>query len=332
MQMKGQVTVLDSNNLGAIIADATGEPPAAPLAPPVADAKKPDAADAHDDDKDEPGLTPEIKAVLEKKIERAIGKKHAAMKKAEAFGEQQFNEARAARAELEKKERELERLRAQIQPPKAAEAPKPPERDKFSTQAEYDDAVIDWKVDQRIKAREAEETKKREAEEQQKVLKTAGERIERAKELVPDWEEAVSKAGEAPHYIMRYIHESEMIGELAYHLAKNPDVLAELTKMRHDKGLVAIGKIESKLSPFAPPTGGEKANPAKAKPSVEETTVTTAKEPSQEVRSRPPAPITPINTGVGNAVDKDPREMTYQETRAAWERKNRVSLTARQRH
>ena len=85
-------TVLDSNNLDAIVADATGEPlekpnePEAPVEETEAPAEKasPEAPES-DDVEGEDGLSPREKRELTAKMQKAIGKRTIALREAEEF-------------------------------------------------------------------------------------------------------------------------------------------------------------------------------------------------------------------------------------------------------
>ena len=292
-------------------------------------------ADADADDVEgEDGLTPRQKRELTEKMQRAIGKKHRELKEAEEFAADQYNSRRLAEKRAETLERELAKLKGA----EPAKEPDPeagkPVRENFETDEAYREAIVDWKVDQRIKQQAAEDEKRREAERMQEVRRTAAERVTRAAELVPDYQEVVGSAEmEVPSYIASYMQESDLFAELGYHFATHPDVLERLAKLRPDRALVEVGKIESKLQPFKPVSedAGEKAsNGATPKQNgSKEPSTETREEPSRQ--SRAPV-ITPVTNSSASQVEKSPQEMNIRETITAWQKKKGVHLDRRKRH
>jgi hypothetical protein len=202
--------------------------------------------------------------------------------------------------------------------------------------------LVDWRVDQKLKQRQAEEAKQRQEARQAEILEAARSRIEKARELIPDFvevTEAVDKI--VPDYIAGYMQEAELFAELGYHFAKHPDVLDRLAKLSPEKALVEVGKIESTLTPFGP--AGEAATKVNGdKPSVS----SNGAEPSQAAQPSDPgtgtltpsqtravAPvIQPLNVGSSSQVEKPVSKMTYDEAKRDWERKHRRDFSRRVRH
>jgi hypothetical protein len=269
----------------------------------------------------EDGLTPRQKRELTEKMRKAIGAKHRALKEAEEFAGDQYRERRLAEQRAERAERELVRLQAQAQPPSATEEVAAPARTNFASEQEYQDALIDFKVDQKLKVKQAEEATARQAAQMEAIRAQASARIAAAIEAVPDFTEVTEAADiEVPPYIAGYMQESELFAELGYHFAKHPDVLERLGKLSPAKALVEVGKLETTLKPFTA------ARPAK--PNGHDTS---ASAPAVPIKPRAPAPITPVDSS-GSQVERDPRDMTYEESKRDWERKKKVNLYARKRH
>lgn len=326
-------TVLDSTNTEAIIADALGNPQEKDPEKVEAKGEKTEKTEETDDIEGEDGLTPRQKRELTQKMQSAIGKKHRALKDAEEFATEQYNERRLAEQRAEQAQRELERLKNQFQPPKKeAEEPK---REDFKTDQEYQDARIDWKADLKFREKESERLKALEAERQQQILQQAKERISKAIELVPDFTEVTEAAdGRVPDHIAGYMQESEMFAELGYHLAKHPEELQRISSLRPDKALVEIGKIESRLTPFAELHSGSPKD-AGEKPEVE--LKSNGAQPSPETVEKPSkpraaAPIKPLSSSSAVQVEKPEAEMDAKEALAAWQKRKHVNLTRRQRH
>ena len=333
--MSGETVVLDSSNLDAIVADATGEPPAKPevKAEPVQPKEaKPEAPKASEED--ENGLTEEQKKILTKTMQAAVGKKHRQWRETEERLAREASDRRRAEERAQELEQRLKALEEANKP--KAEPAKRPERANFETQEAYEDALVDFRVKETLAKEREEDAKRREEERQQKVLQEAAERIQHAREVVPDWPtadeiEAMGDDVRIPPAVAGYLQESERIAELTYHFFKNPEDLERLNQLTPARQLVEIGKIESKLSPFS--SKGEKVQlktATQAETNGEKPSTNGSPEPS---RPRVSAPvIRPLTTRSAPQVEKPESEMNPQEARAAWEKRTGVSLTRRQRH
>lgn len=329
---KATHTVLDNTDLAAVLADARGEPRPEKVEKP---AEKVEAKKEVKADPDDLGLTEEeLKDdALTATVRKAVDRKHRKFREAEEFAQSQFNEKQLANKRAEVLERENARLKEQLAP-KVTEEAKEPERANFKTDEEYINAKIDYRADLKIKAKEKEAHEAALEDRKREVIASANARIDAARETGPEDFEEVLKAAEGPEYdvpvdVAGYMQESEMFAELAYHLSSNPEVIANIRKLPPAKQLVAIGKIESTLKPFSEksekvttPKGESEDGKAKADPS------TNAK-PASKAR---PEPILPIETGSVSQVTKPASEMTYEETRAKFEKSHKVNLHARQRH
>jgi hypothetical protein len=288
-------------------------------------------------------LTPRQKREFTEAMKKTIAKKHRQQKEAEEFAASQYSEKTLAEQRAEAAERELARVKAESQAP-IIEAPpaKAPARADFETDEAYAEALIDFRVDQKLRAQEAAAEKARQEAADAEILAHAKARIERATELVPDFKETVSDAAMiVPPHIASYMQESELFAEMGYEFAKNPETLAKLAA--HTAGLkpgtpaffrgvtrslVDLGKIESKLAPFAP----------KAKVDPPDETSAHGAEPSTETGTAPskprsPAPmIRPLNAGTSAQVLKDPAEMKVSDHLSVVQKRSGVNLTVRKRH
>lgn len=320
-----------------------------------ADAKAAENPTNADDIEGEDGLTPREKREFTASMLRSLARKHEKQLDAEAFAADQYNQRRLAETRAENLERQLEELRKQA-PQKAAEPPKElirPKRESFETQEAYEDALLAHgralDRQEREKA-EREAAEQREQERRAEVIRVANERLQRAAELVPDFQ-AVTEAADlrVPGHIAGYMQESDMFAELGYHFAQHPDIMEKLAKLSPAKALVEVGKIESTLKPFSkggaatasekasdghePSSKTESASPAAANgkgagPTQTESTQSGAG-PSQ--KSRAPV-IRPLGSDSVSQVEKNPGEMSTREVIEAWKAKNRANLGLRKRH
>jgi hypothetical protein len=312
-------------------AEAKGEKPKVETKPESKSEGKPEDDDVEGED----GLTPRQKREFTTQMLKAIGKKHAQLKEAEEFAAAQYNEKKLADQRAENLQRQLDQLKTQTSAKPADPNEGKPQREKFETEEAYRDAMDDWRVDQKFKAKEAEAAQKREQERIEEIKATASARITKALELVPDFQEVTEAADiQVPPHIAGYMQESEMLAELGYHFAKHPDVLERLAKMNPMRALVEVGKIESKLEPFKPTSDdkGEKASngaePSKTGSAKSADPSKTGTTPSQ---SRAPV-ITPVTSSSASQVEKSPQEMNIRETIATWQKKRGVNLERRKRH
>jgi hypothetical protein len=338
------ITVLDSTDLTGILADAgvTLEEPAPPISPSKDAAAVPAPAE-HDDPDDlegDDGLTPREKRELTDKMQRAIGKKHRAVKEAEEFAAAQYSERKLAEQRAEAAQREIAELKAKLAPPKQAQQEAAqPERQNFASEAAYVDAMIQFHVDKRLAEKAEEDRQASEKRQYDERIETAKTRILRAVELVPDFEDVVmANDSQLSPEIGTYLEESEMVAELTYYFAKNPDVLVSLEKLSPHSRLVKIGKIESMLTPFEPvkeAQHGDKPSNATpngkgSKPAPSEDTETGIDLSKPRSKS---APVFAPLDGTGSAgIQKDSKDMNIRESINEFAKRNQTNLTSRKRH
>jgi hypothetical protein len=343
------VTVIDSGDMDAMLADAgvEVEKPAAQADDEKPQAKAYDKTAASevdpDDVEDEQGITPRERRELTERTRRLIGKKHRQLKEAEEFAADQYNGKRLAEQRAEDLARENAELRAKLPPDRKHESamPEKPQRQNFATDDEYLDAMIQFGVDQRLAEQREKDAKEAAEQARQKIMDAATSRMNRAMEIVPDYREVIEDADAiVPPAIANYMGKSEMIAELGYHFAKNPDVLVSLAKLPPDEQLVQIGKIESILSPFEPREGKTAAQndttssqeasngkPHKAAPSADSTGLDLSKP-----RGKAAPVITPLDATGSAGIQKDPADMNIRESIEDFSRRNRVNLGMRKRH
>jgi hypothetical protein len=320
-------------------------------AKPAGEAATEDAEEAEGED----GLTSrerhDLLAVGRKElpdsVKRVIGKRVAQRKAAEEFAAAQYSERKLAESRLAAAERELNDLKAKAQPPEAAAKPEAgkPQRDKFPADAAgevaYWEAMTDWRVDEKLRAKEAERAAAEVERRQAEVRETASARIAKAIELVPDYAEVTGAVdAEVPPVVAGYMQKSEMFAELGYHLAKHPELLTKLSKLPPDEQLVTIGKIESTLKPFEAKKPAAKDEDG-ATPSSKASTNGTRRDaaPSEDEtgivpgRARDTAPvIRPLNGSGASPAEVAPQDMNIRETIRDYERRNHANLALRKRH
>lgn len=294
---------------------------------PEVKADPPKKDDATDDVEDAEGLTPRQKRELSATMLKAIGKKHREMREAEEFAAAQYNNRRMAEQESQTLRDELAKLK---QPAKVEEA-KEPVRTNYASDAEYANALIDYRVDQKLKQKKDEEAQERAQAEQAAVLAAAEGRLAKARELVADFDEVTEKDLGIPGHIAGYMQRSAMFAELAYHFGQHPEVIAELRKLHPAEALVELGAIKSTLRPFS--AQPEKVNghepSAESKPNGVQPS-TTGDSPS---KPRGTAPVfAPLTSGSTSQVEKPPEQRNIREEIQAWQKKEGRNLNVRRRH
>lgn len=223
-------------------------------------------------------------------------------KEAEEFAEDEYN----ARLRAERRATDLEQQLQNIKP-KAAE-PEPelvkPDPRTYTDQAKYDadeKAYLEAVIARGVQKRLVEERQKEAIERQNEQMR---QRVEKAKEDIPDFEQVIQDASRRnpiiPPHIQGAIVESELGPQLAYWLAKNPAEQKRIFALTPAKALLELGKVEIGLATPEKPA---------AKPTVETT--------------RAPAPIASISGGEGkvnsdlsNADFATYRKARLQEMRA----------------
>lgn len=256
--------------------ETPAEPPKEePKAEAVSETAKPD-------DEIEVEEKPKFKGGFQKKIDKLTREKYEAIERENAL---------------------LKKLAERGEPlaPKAVEAVKAkPKVDDFNTYEEYVESLADWKAEQKYRDLSAKENETAEQEVQQAQLQERFDahvkRVEAAREKYTDYDQVVesieAENDELPEGVALTIVELENGPDVAYHLAKNPEILSKLREMSSYRAIAEIGKIADKLAGTAEP-----------------------KEPPKP-KSAAPAPIKPVSTGATkSAVPLD--EMSYSDYKKA---------------
>lgn len=133
----------------------------------------------------------------------------------------------------------------------APAAPIKPTPDKYDDYGDYVEALTDWKTEQALAKRMEQDSTRKVTETRNQ---TFSERQVAARAVMPDYD-AVVGASEAPisNHVGEAIMESDRGPELAYHFAKNPDVLVNLNGMSPTQAAREIGKLEATLPTKAAP-------------------------------------------------------------------------------
>ena len=275
------------------------EPEKAPEKPPekkVDEEKKPEggakATPAEDTKKDETKKEDDLKDPVEKRIGKLTKKWRTTER------ERDFERAKRLEAEAE-----LAKLKSQIP---SADKPK---REDFEDEAEFLEALTDWKVESKLKTHSEVVTKKIGEDAEKRAATEIEQELEEISEKGQDkYEDYSTVVFDKDLVLTQGMVETALLTDIAedilYYLGKNPDISAAIGEMPALKAAKEIGKIEARLV-------AEKKKPdeKKADPPAPAKKLTQTPEPIDPVRS----------TG---AIDKDPSQMSAKEYRA-WREKSK---------
>lgn len=226
---------------------------------------------------------------LPERARKRIAKKHREKMEAEEFGEREFDRRKAAERRAEELETRIKALEGSKSGPEPTKDSKEPKPDDFKTVAEYADALVDYKLNQR--EQKAEE--KRQAAAQTEANKALNTRIAKAAAEIPDYKEVMADADiDAPGHIAQYLAESDLGPQVGYHLVKNRGEYDRISQLSPIRAIAELGKLEKSLE-----------KPVKAE---------TTKAPTV---SKAPSPITPLDSSRATTVETDPAKMSLQQLR-----------------
>jgi len=158
--------------------------------------------------------------------------------------------------------RENEMLRAQLaaaaqprppaEPAKPPEAPGKPKLQDFETLEQYQEALTDWKLDQREaqKKAEAEKVAAKSAEEKLQAAWKSSEKTARAAH--PDYDEVIDSVaqpeGPGVYAARQAMLEDEAGAEILYYLGTHRDELRRIAALPPVSAIAAIGKLSATLT------------------------------------------------------------------------------------
>jgi DNA repair exonuclease SbcCD ATPase subunit len=234
----------------------------------------------------------EEKVTEERKPNPKLEKRFSELTKQREQLRKEAEEERSKREELETRLKAFESQAAPKQEQSRDEKPKP---DQFVDAFEYAEALADWSAENAVMRSKQEEIERRRQEERNQVINTWNTRLESVKQEISDFEEMVASSDViVPDHIREAILDSEVGPRILYHLAENKDLATKIAKSSAITGLREIGKLEARF---------ENNEPKEVK--------------SVAVKSKAPAPISPIKAGTSEqVVITDTDKMTYAQYKA----------------
>jgi len=182
---------------------------------------------------------------------------------------------RQRRVELEQR---LAALEQQNRPQQVVQDQEP-QPSQFQDAFEYAKALAEYTADKRIEEMKAQEANAKAEAERQQVIQAWATKVEAAKSDLPDFDAMVASSDVVVNDAIRdAILESDVGPKILYHLAEDADYARKVAGMPIRAALKEIGKLEARFE-------------AKA-------------EEKPVVRSKAPAPVTPIRAAAGIAETK----------------------------
>jgi chromosome segregation ATPase len=184
--------------------------------------------------------------------------------------EEARKEAQREREAREALEQRLAALEQQSKP-QAQIIDQEPQPSQFSDAFEYAKALAEFTADKRIAEMKQQEAQAKEAQERQKVIDQWAQKVQKAKADLPDFDDMVASSDVVVNDDIRdAILESDVGPQVLYHLAENTDFARKIAGMSPKAALREIGKLEARF---------EKTE-----------------QPAIPVKSKAPAPISPIRS------------------------------------
>jgi DNA repair exonuclease SbcCD ATPase subunit len=208
-----------------------------------------------------------------------------------------------ARAEAQREREAREALETRLKELEAKANPAPqdtnqePQPEQFADMYEYAKALAEYTADKRLDERDREEKARKAAAEQEGKFRAWADRVNAAKNELPDFEDMVQSSDvRISDPVRDAIIESEHGPKILYYLAENNEYAKKLSEMSVVSAVREIGKIEARFE--------------RTKPESKSVNV-----------SKAPAPISPIR-GAVNTVDANVDANgvfhgTYQQWKAA---------------
>ena len=240
----------------------------------------------------------------EKKPNPKLERRFSEITKQREAAREEARREREARESLEARLKELEAKAnpqpAQAQADELGEEPKP---EQFSDMYEYAKALAEYTADKKLMERDREEQARKAAAEQEQKFKAWADRVNAAKNDLPDFDDMVQSSDvRVSDPVRDAIIESEHGPKILYYLAENSEFAKKLADMSVVSAVREIGKIEARF--------------------VQESNKESAPEVKPVVgKSKAPAPITPLRGAISKVdagVDADGNfHGTYQQWKEA---------------
>lgn len=232
-----------------------------------------------------------------------------ARKEAEEKAAKQAEETRAAREARDRAQDEARQLREKYEPAKKDELGPKPARAQFTSDDDFEKALMDWTADKTRMEDASKAEEERQARQAADTAKAWQDRQAKFKADTADYDDTIKNSDvKVSDQVRDAIFDSDVGPQILYHMAKNPDVAVKIGEMTVPRALKEIGRLEAQL-------GGDNSKGGEKKESKE-----TPKTALAEI-SKAPAPISPLRNAGAPVVqlsgnDEVPKNMTYEDWKA----------------
>ena len=182
--------------------------------------------------------------------------------------------------------------------PKAApvqliDSDKLPQADDYATNADFQAALVEFKVEQKLRERDEKARVAEIKSASEKQSQTFADKLTEFAKSKDDYQEALDDVKHIPlnRFFEDQIKTSDLGPELVYQLAKHPSDYERMSKLQPVELLRALGKFEARF---------------------EKSDETSDKTKTEIKKSKAPAPINPVKAK-GSGVSKSFEEMDFQE-------------------
>jgi scaffolding protein len=124
-----------------------------------------------------------------------------------------------------------------------------PKREAFASDEEFQDAMFDFRYEERRQKEEKLSAERAEADRLQKNWNGYKEKVATFKEDHDDWDDVMSANIPIQESVYLAVHELENGPEVAYYLGKNPDYAKKLHAMSSLSAIMEIGNLSQRLKP-----------------------------------------------------------------------------------
>jgi hypothetical protein len=158
-------------------------------------------------------------------------------------------------------------------------------------------------------------------QEEQKVLQKFSDRAETLKAVHADFDTVLNNptVPKLHQRAARAVVKSDLGPDIAYHLAKNVDKAAKISRMDSEQQLIAIGKIESQLE-----AEQERAKAQSSAATASQGKTGAAANSQRKTVTKAPPPPNPTPAGGSSGIQKDPMKMTMDEF-VKWDRQQKIN-------
>lgn len=202
-------------------------------------------------------------------------------------------ELREQNEDLKKRLEALEKGGKKADEPAAEPNPRP-DRTKFKTDTEYEDALLAWGVEKAMAEKTVKDSQRAQHDALETNLRSYRAQVEEFSEAHDDWDEVMSQDLPMHTAVQLSAMEADNGAEMMYYLGKHPEYAKRLAEMSPLSAVMEIGRLSKRLKVGA---------------SRDDDAANDAAEKKKTKTPRAPGPVTPVNTGATTSSQLTAREI-----------------------